>query len=590
MAAPGKDATADELFEMGEDVDALFESGDDVQAAPAPESIASEPYGPMPQPLPEPVQPSQPKDPGFWRTVVSGGLQGFFKGGSDEAIGGITRAKVDPGVGWRQPDGSVRMLGTEGDVYRAGRNTEREVLRGAEAHRPKTAFTARVAGDLLSDLTVGRATGGLGSGAYNVATGALTGFLGNDADLSDGVTEEEAVSAGLSTVVGGATGDLATTSGAILSRMTPAALRALRTWLENRAVSQGRRVLLNGADSLAGNKPVPDDVVREALDSGAIMPLGTTQGAFKRLEGLAKDRGEVYASILEELEKKGVRGPEAAALAAKLAQRGQELMTETGANKAVPNQFMDEAANIENLARGGTPGAQGPMRETLGLTQSEKVKRALQEQARYGKLEDTPINEAKKEIASTVREANEEAVERATATSPDLDLRQLGESFKPVKQTLGRTIGARDAAERGATAAAKRRGMSLSDYMAAGMGSGLSEQVSLGALNNFMRNRGTSTFASTAYGLSRAAGAGARAAANNPAATRAGMSEAGALLGRNWLEDAMEDPQTFGKFGQYLTAASAQGPEALSSAHWELAQNDPEYQEHMRRLGQQNSQ
>jgi hypothetical protein len=99
------------------------------------------------------------KDPGFLRSLVSSGYQGAYKGGSDEVAGAITRGRVSPGEGaaWRQPDGSTVPLNTGWDVYRAGRNSEREVLRGAREHWPKTSFAAEVGGDLLSDFLLSRA-------------------------------------------------------------------------------------------------------------------------------------------------------------------------------------------------------------------------------------------------------------------------------------------------------------------------------------------------------------------------------------------------------------------------------------------------
>jgi hypothetical protein len=59
--------------------------------------------------------------------------------------------------------------------------------------------------------------------------------------------------------------------------------------------------------------------------------------------------------------------------------------------------------------------------------------------------------------------------------------------------------------------------MSMSDYMAAGMGSGITDKLTLGTLNNLARNRGTSAVARGSYGLSRLA----QVAANKAAAARA---------------------------------------------------------------------
>jgi hypothetical protein len=494
------------------------------------------------------------KNPGVLRSIGSSLLQGFFKSGSDEVAGALTSALVDPGNGaaWRGADGVPRFLGSEGDVYRAGRDSEREVLRGARENYPKTAFVAEMIGDMGSDAVLsGLGLVGVGSAPYNVLTGGLSGLLGSDAELTpDKATGGDVASATASTLLGAGLGYALPKVGEKAANVAPAALRRLRQAFDNLAVNQGRRVLLNGADSLSNKLPTSAEAVTEAIDSGAILPFGTTQGAFARLERLAGERGAAYAAILEELEAQGVRGPDAERLAAELAERGDELLATTGADKAVPNVFLNEAANLQNVAREAPavevaarirqalqgvdiPPSAAPADTRLGLGQAEQIKRALQEGARYGRFEDTPVNEAKKEVASRVRQAIEDSVTEAGRAAPEgSDLANLAEGFVPVKQRLGRTLEARDAAERGATRVAQRRGMSLSDYMAAGMGSGITEKLTLGTLNNFARNRGTSAVASGSRGLARLAGAGARAAAANPSAVQAGGRELGAALGR----------------------------------------------------------
>lgn len=605
---------------------------DDLEEAPAVDvsSVATSPRA-----IEGPVV--APRNPGALRAIGSELLQGAFKGGSDEAIGAITSAAIGPettvyrkpgellpstrdtpssGAAWQMPDGSVRFLETEGDVYRAGRDTEREVLRGAETHYPKTAFASRLAGDVLSDAAL-KALGvpGVGGRAYNIATGALSGLLGSEAEMTPDKATELSVAQGLAQAgLGGYMGKYATDAGAMAARIAPQTLRLLRTFLESGAVSMGRRTLLAGADSLAGNVPVPDAAVREALASGAILPGGTTQGAFKRLEESAKEYGDFYGSILDQLEAAGVRGPVAEQLAKTIAARGDELAPTAGvANPAVTKAYDDVAGRLEQAAR--TPEAleaaararaalQGidipsgpPGPGTMGLRQAEEVKRGLQEQAYYGKIEDTPVNEAKKEIASIVRQANEDAVDAAVAAAPQGPsgdaLRALGESFQPAKQRLGNILEARGAAKRGAAAADKRSMFGLPDYIAAagalGGGGAASGDTGLGLgagagtllLTNLLRRRGPSTVASAAYGLSRAAGAGARAAANEPAATRALLERTAARGARQVSQGDMVDelahvnPAALGPYAPIFERAAAEGNTALT--HWHLQQTDPQY-------------
>lgn len=60
------------------------------------------------------------------------------------------------------------------------------------------------------------------------------------------------------------------------------------------------------------------------------------------------------------------------------------------------------------------------------------------------------------------------------------------------------------------------------------------------------------------------------------------------LASQDWLSTlASTQPEVLGKWGQYLGRAAAQSPEALSSAHFEAAQADPDYQKRLRALGEE---
>lgn len=536
-----------------------------------------------------------PRNPGVMRSIGSEALQGFYKGGSDEAAGLITQAAVPTGTGaaWRQPDGSTRMLNTGGDAYRAGRDSEREVLRGAEEHYPKISFAARTFGDVASDAVA--AVLGVPAGKlYNTATGALSGGLSSEADLTQGDPEAYAWTAG-NAILGGLLGRYVPEAVKGVVKFTPAALRAARTFTENLAANTGRRVLLNGADSMSNRKPVPPEAVWEAIRSGGILPFGTTQGAFKRLEGLADERGSVYGNILEQLEAAGVKGPDAEELAAQLAAEAEKRLAVSGSNTAIPDLFTREAEAVLERPVGRSVGV-----TDLGLNQAEGIKRTLQKEAQYGRVEETPINEARRDVASMYRSGIEDSVREAGEAAPQgSQLRELAESFEPIKRRLANTIEARNAAERGAQRVAARRGMSLSDYVAAGMGSGITEKLSLGTLNNLARNRGTSAVASTAYGLSRIAAAGAEGVAANPAAVANAAGKVGVSAARVGMEGqggvdtergaanlsdsellttlSRENPEALGPYANTLQKASAEGN--LAVVHYVLQQRDPEYRQ-----------
>jgi hypothetical protein len=485
-----------------------------------------------------PPPPANPKEPvGRLRALANAAFQGYAKGGGDELTGARLRSLVDPERGrtdYRMPDGTERQLRTSGDAYRAGRDKMRADLREGEERYPWMTTAADMAGDIASDATL-RLMGvpGVGSTPYNAAVGGLSGLLRTDADLSDGASGEDLARTGVNTGAGAVLGAVLPKAG---EKVAPWAMRGLAKFLQNRAVSQGTKALLSGTDvSTLKEAPRPEAIL-EALrlppDGGvpAILPLGTAPGAYERLRRMASGRGAIYGELLEALERAGVQGPEAEALAKELADEAAHRMPRTGSNKAVPNLYADEAANIRDVA----PGTH------LELTQAEDIKRALQEQARWGLISDTPINDAKKDVARRVRQAIEQAVEDAgQAAPPGSPIPQMADEFVPVKQRAGRTIEARDLAHIGASRSTRRRGGP--NFLAAeAMGSdNLADALIKGGGWSIISERLPSTFASGSYAGSRLADALATPAAGN-ALGRAGGRQ---LTGVDELLDLIYGPQ-----------------------------------------------
>lgn len=532
-------------------------------------------------------------------TLGHAALAGFFKQGSDEAAGAITSAAVAPGVGWRQPDGSVKPLKTEDDIYRAGRDAERRNLAAGKEYHPILDFMGRLGGDVASDAAAHAFGVPVLSSSYQVPMGAISGVLGSDAELTtEGRTPETVTNATMSAGLGAGLGYVAPKIGEAVARVAPTVLRGVRTASENLAIRMGRRVLQGGSDLAAAKyKETPPEAILEALRSGGILPFGTTQGAYRRLEQLAKERGDVYGGILDELEGLGVQGPKAQEVADALYQRALKEYTETGVNKEVSQEFAKQGQNLINI----TPEDTG----RLGLQQAEAIKRDLQTRARFGLINETPLNEARKEISSTVRQANEDAISEAAAAAPgNAHLQGLADSFVPVKQQLGNTIAARDLSEKGTARIAGRNAVGLREAMMGAMTSG-GDPVT-GTLNaagfSFLKSRLPSAGASGAYGLSRLAAAGARGAANNPALMSQAGKDIGAAGGRvaqqgieaylsrtspepksraelssGELVEALAsaEPATLGPYAGRLQQASADGN--LPLVHYMLQQKDPQY-------------
>lgn len=547
------------------------------------------------QPSTMPVE-KPPDDPGFFTAVGHQFLQGFMKQGADEAEGAVSQLHgVGPGARYRMSDGTTRPTENSGDLYRAVRDSERQVVRGASEHYPWTSFASSMAGDIASDAVLSYMGVPVTSTPYQVASGALSGLMGSDAELTPSkTTGGDVLSAGASTGLGAGLGYVVPKVGAAVSKhLTPAIAARMRQWLEESAIKQGRRVLLNGADALAGNKELPAEAVREALSSGAIQPFGTTQKAFQNLETLAELRGENYGEILKRLQAAGVEGPNAEALATKFEREAADRWANSGANKSVADVFAAEAGNVRSVTP-KTPDTSA----NLPLGQAERIKRVLQGEARWDRLRMTGLDEAKQEVSSAYREAIENSIAEAGDNAPlRSEVSELASEFLPAKQQLARTIAARDAAERGTAAAAKRRGISLTDYLsaAAAAGAGPAGQLLAAAGNNFARNRGTSAWAAGAFGAARLVSE----LVNPQTAERLG-SQLGAVLARQvkvggsggqqepmdkdaYRQVVLANPDALGAYSRRLTTAAEQGPEAFALEDYMLAQSDPGYADMRRR-------
>lgn len=497
---------------------------------------------------PEANPSAPPKEPGFFSNLGHQALRGYFKGNSDELVGEFTEAA--------QGLPEARHL---------GRNIERRKLKAGEQAHPKSSFLANVAGDVASDLTAAAFGAPVLSRGYQTAMGALRGLGESEAELTPGrMTPADVEQASGDAFVGGMVGRYAPQvvagapavargvigkAGELAERLPGAgriassefakrfragadalgeaasgvaqragdAIGAAVRWpgeaLDRAAIATGRRVLTDGQGGLSGTAALADDAVREAMDSGAIVPFGTTRGASNRLTAVRDQVGDEYGRIIRELEERGVQGPRAQELADQWMERYRQEWSRSQANKGVPDAFRDEAANVVDITR-PAPGLEGPAAPRLGLSQAEGLKRGLQRQAKYGKYEETPLNEARREIAGGVRGAIEGEVDRAAATTTDPQLRALATQFAPVRDRLARLIPADDASFRGAEQASKRNALSLRDtiLMSGGLSGvggaalgtkGAVAPLALGAASYLARTRGPSTFAWGSRGAAR---------------------------------------------------------------------------------------
>lgn len=458
-----------------------------------------------------------------WQDKLTAVLHGARKGalaGFDDELGAAVQAlaqHVSPSV--RNPDGSEMSAL---DVYRQARGGNRYEEDQIRKQAPNYYTGGEVGGGLAATVGTGA---GLGTAAL---LGGAQGLGDSQADLTDG----DAVGALRDAAIGAGAGLVGAGVGHTAGKLLPMALRATRSGLEKLAIKTGRRVLNGGADLRNGlREVVSDDAVREALDAGAIRFGSTTEAAAQRLDQHVDDVAKGYSEAVQELEARGVPGPEARAIATKLTQRAAETMQTTGANKAVPRLFEREAGNVTAIADKQTG--------RLRLSQAEALKQDLQAAAKseYGKLGGSkPLGNAKKEVAAVVRQANEDAVARAAQGLPVGDpVREAADQFASSKTRLSRAIAARDAAERGANKAAGRNAIGLRETIIAGPQAASGDLAGAAAtlgITKAVTSRGASTIAATANKGAKLAKALANAATDHASQLTKGGAALGASAAR----------------------------------------------------------
>lgn len=439
--------------------------------------------------------------PGPVRRAAGKAAQWLGESAADAALAGASVAQIlDPAVAAAGALGSyvVPRTAPEGASLGERFTNEMEGLRSRRAEGARRSPNASLAGMLAGGAAAAPALAGgaVLSKLAPAAEGVLPLLARAGAGIGDAALMNAAsqASSNIDQDPGAAALQAATSPWNAVGAapaLASAAAPALTNGLEAIGINRGRRVLLNGADSLSNRRPLADASVREAIESGGIVPFGTTKGAAKRLDQIAERQGAEYGRIVAELEARGVKGPDATRLADRIVASAAESEPGTMID-AVPAAYLDEAVRVSGKAGKDS---------RLGLTQSESLKRSLQTKAKYGKLEETPLNEARRDIARIFREANEEEIASSGAldrmTGGDAGIADLAERFVPVKQRLGRLMDASEAADRGAARVSQRGAFDLTENALAGAGAATMNPVLPAAAlgKNLLRTRGTSALA-----------------------------------------------------------------------------------------------
>lgn len=408
---------------------------------------------------------AQAEPPGRMEALARGAGQGVTLGFGDELAGAA---------------GALGDLAHPVDAYTRGRDESRAANKAAKDAHPGYF----VGGQIGGSLPLAFLGGGIGVAKHAplLAKALQLARVGAGFGAAQGLGDAEgdaATQAG-DMLKGGAIGGVL--GGALPIAGETIALPVAQK-LRDVATNAGRRVLSRTVQSLSNKEALPDAAVHEAMRQGAFGPLKDVKYANEVLNNAREAVGDQYAQILDTLAAKGVTGPDAQALAQKLAAEAQQISANTlgSPRPGIFQGVADELATKPVDAAGN-----------LGLAQSESMKRELQHLARaqYDKLKamQTPAGDAQESIASRMRQAIEDAVDAQRAKAP-----AEAAAFQPVKEQLSNIIAASNSARGGANRALKNAAISLPDVVMAA--SGQPHALAKAALVHALKTRGASTTA-----------------------------------------------------------------------------------------------
>lgn len=465
----------------------------------------------------------------FGRGAAQGATMGFGDelSGAIQAIGEkypfLSPLAIAAHLSSGRPLSELVARGTENaerpaaDIYRENRDQARAVDEAAQKANPGAYLAGDVGGSLITaPLVPGGAAKTLPKAiAAGMALGSVGGLGSSRADLTRGEYGQAAVDTGVGGVVGGAAG-----AGGYLASQFPKTLSALGTKLGRRAIGGGS----------AAKKVLSEDVIKEAVDSGAIRPFSGSHAILERLGEATKNQGEKVGGIIERAGKRGIKGPDATELAVGLLdETGGEPFAEAGRNPRV-NVFRQAAKDISNEPTDASG--------RLGLKQAEDIKRLMQTEAKreYSRLPgfQSPEGAAHVEAAERVKSAVEREIERQAHLAPE-----EAAAFVPAKEKYGRLAKAFAAATAGANKHASHAMLDFPEELVAlgeiatGEPGGAAKGIGAAALHSLLKSRGPSTGAWASFKLADALRAAQRATQGAPGLSSALPLSLGAALGAN---------------------------------------------------------
>lgn len=393
-------------------------------------------------------------------TAIGGGISDNL-----EDLGAVDSAHTTPLRGATGPlDYLSRTAGAAIDRYRQGRKAMVDDLDASSKAHPAISAGSELAGALAVPLPFGKAKAAglvpkLVQGAkVGAAVGGLNALGNSEADIMKPDEWGKLLGDTAEGVGGGAVG------GSVLSGVAAKA----EPWLQKAAelkAFQGLkpRVALGGLENkmkeLESKSPTGDPLAaqralgRRALDEGIVAPFGTAEGAAKRTEPALEEAGALKRGVLQTIQD---QNPSAnvsiPAVASKLEQAGRAAQAEVGSEQ-LGGHLLNQSQRLRDTAMRRQAAG---LSDYLNLLEAEDSKTRLQKLANYARQ--GPMEDARKQAASTMRQAVEDEAERV-AGPDELDV------FKAAKAKYGQLADLSEIGEYGAKRAA-RNGSGLASEIA----------------------------------------------------------------------------------------------------------------------------
>jgi hypothetical protein len=503
----------------------------------------------------------------------------------------------------------MRALSTEGDVYRAGRDTERDILERGREHYPKTSIASQAIGDVASDAVL-RFLGvpGVGTMPYNVGMGALTGLLSSDAELTPDKATETSVAQNLAGAgLGAYAGKYGTHAGEVLGKgaaygagLIGRGLQRLGTGvIEPTAAARYLQSL--GVDNLTVGQMAPRSFLAQ-MEEASTSTAGIGPSIKAQREAAL---GDVQQAALREVLPPAPVVPGGRNL-------GEQIASIKSGFRAAYDIAKGHEISPDNIRKAldavDDPGiyADSALRTKVGGWLKNQMTAVRLSGPNGGALSDDVI-----QLRSNVRDLITETAnteERALLRAAEDELTGALDAGLPpnVQQALRETdrqyAKFRSVADANWSAKDSPRGFThgqLSSAVRSNTPRRLYEEGGGGPLRDLSAAATETLEAQIPLTGARWLSVGPvpyitgpmSYTANLPGPKRALLGQTDiqrSIAGADWLDDlARTNPEALGRFGAYLGAAASRSPEALSVAKYELGQLDPEYQEERRRQGGQ---